>query len=778
MAKIVLSPVTNGASLTTINNNFSKIANELQNKVAYRDNTSGETNTIKNDLDVDGNDIFNVNQIDIQDLLVQGTLVPGEDLASIPNLNVNVTALQTGLAATNITLNNTINTVNNNAAIEDANNKRSLRLSSSPIAPLDEGTGRAGKFIAFDPFGSPITSTGTGADAGLRTDLAATNGSQIVGFKQLGTGSTLRTSQDKMRDVVSVKDFGAVGDGVIDDRLAVFAALDYAKSVGAALYFPTGVYNIKAGGYVQSVVRQNVTIFGPSRTTDDTNLNLGAIILLDSNDVNSFFYDAAASHQFYAHNIRFRCAQYVKDRKFWKLSSSGIVNHSFSRVAFERVEKPVCYISGSYFQSASFNDVQFNDSGTFHSELGGTNLRGTLLTLNNVSHDGNMLDNTEKTVCDLSGVRMIQGTNFLLEGTLPTAGYTILKLNNAYDASWVQAPTANFNGFFSEWNGFAPDFSVDQSSGRVTFAFADLRLSNVSKYKLSNRAQVHITDSAFSTTDVVNTLFTIDDYKSRPILERCLIRRSDLADEGFLFIDCSRAPDVSAAGEAMGSAFSTNDQSGLAFKWNGGYFDSDPASLVALSGTVFTPNTNTTYGRMISLTPSSNTISAQIRLKLRGAVRPFSQFWIVALVKLPTFTGGQIAIRPIEDNVVKSGGFGYDSTYSGQTIFVCFNTRTLTAATNIGADFSTISATGVSGNLECYSFAIYVGNSAPRFEYPSYPRNIETVSSVIPADGSWVQGDRVWKNNATGGGIPGWIRVTTGAGNTTADWKTMAVLGV
>jgi hypothetical protein len=59
-----------------------------------------------------------------------------------------------------------------------------------------------------------------------------------VSFLQAGSGAVVRTAQSKMRDVVSVMDFGAVGDGVADDTVAIQAALN----VGGVVVVPPGDY--------------------------------------------------------------------------------------------------------------------------------------------------------------------------------------------------------------------------------------------------------------------------------------------------------------------------------------------------------------------------------------------------------------------------------------------------------------------------------------------------------------------------------------------------------
>lgn len=59
-----------------------------------------------------------------------------------------------------------------------------------------------------------------------------------------GTGAVTTTVQAKLRQMVSVKDFGAVGDGTTDDTTAVQNALNYFVANKVDLVFPPGTYKI------------------------------------------------------------------------------------------------------------------------------------------------------------------------------------------------------------------------------------------------------------------------------------------------------------------------------------------------------------------------------------------------------------------------------------------------------------------------------------------------------------------------------------------------------
>jgi len=99
-----------------------------------------------------------------------------------------------------------------------------------------------------------------GPDAATLAVLAASSGSSLIGYINSGSGATARTVQARLRDMISVKDFGAVGDGTTNDVTAIQAAITAAAArpssgsiaglggiSGATVYFPSGVYRINSG---------------------------------------------------------------------------------------------------------------------------------------------------------------------------------------------------------------------------------------------------------------------------------------------------------------------------------------------------------------------------------------------------------------------------------------------------------------------------------------------------------------------------------------------------
>ena len=83
----------------------------------------------------------------------------------------------------------------------------------------------------------------------VATDISATDGvsgSNLVGYKPSGTGTVATTVQSKLRQYVSVKDFGATGNGSTDDTAAINTAATYARSNNVGLAIPSGTYFVSS----------------------------------------------------------------------------------------------------------------------------------------------------------------------------------------------------------------------------------------------------------------------------------------------------------------------------------------------------------------------------------------------------------------------------------------------------------------------------------------------------------------------------------------------------
>jgi hypothetical protein len=117
---------------------------------------------------------------------------------------------------------------------------------------------------SWDNIGGSVVASDLAQDLASTTDN--TKGDALVGFRQSNsagflTGSVGRTLSNKMQESVSVKDFGAVGDGVADDTAAIQLAVNSAAS---SIYFPDGTYRVVGQvliGNDKTLFSQGATIF-------------------------------------------------------------------------------------------------------------------------------------------------------------------------------------------------------------------------------------------------------------------------------------------------------------------------------------------------------------------------------------------------------------------------------------------------------------------------------------------------------------------------------------
>tara|TARA_R110000822_G_scaffold2985_4_gene13652 strand:+ start:56 stop:2677 length:2622 start_codon:yes stop_codon:yes gene_type:complete len=183
-------------------------------------------------------------------------------------VGTNITGTAAGLTAGNATLAANVTTnANLTGAVTSVGNATSLGsfTSANLATALTDETGSGASVFATSPtlvtpaLGTPTSGTLTNCTL---PQLSASTGSTLVGTTNGGTGSVTRTVASKLNDTVSVKDFGAVGDGVADDTVAIQAAINAAQINNTTIRIPVGVYNISA----TLLITKPITIIGDRQT--------------------------------------------------------------------------------------------------------------------------------------------------------------------------------------------------------------------------------------------------------------------------------------------------------------------------------------------------------------------------------------------------------------------------------------------------------------------------------------------------------------------------------
>ena len=104
--------------------------------------------------------------------------------------------------------------------------------------------------------GGTLTSTVTATIPDLSlTDIKIATNAMIqatkLGYTAAGAGSLARLMSDRLGDFLSVKDYGAKGDGATNDSVAIATCISAAQAANKSVFFPDGSYLISSLG-VQS----------------------------------------------------------------------------------------------------------------------------------------------------------------------------------------------------------------------------------------------------------------------------------------------------------------------------------------------------------------------------------------------------------------------------------------------------------------------------------------------------------------------------------------------
>jgi hypothetical protein len=104
-----------------------------------------------------------------------------------------------------------------------------------------------------------------------------------ISYTLTAAGATAQTVQTKLEQYISVKDFGAVGDGVADDTAEIQAAIDAViASGGGMLYIPAGTYKTTSALTVSDASKINIQGAGKYITVITRANNTGPILILEN----------------------------------------------------------------------------------------------------------------------------------------------------------------------------------------------------------------------------------------------------------------------------------------------------------------------------------------------------------------------------------------------------------------------------------------------------------------------------------------------------------------
>lgn len=301
----------------------------------------------------------------------------------------------------------------------------------------------------WDNIGGSVVASDFAEDLANTTNNA--KGDALVGFRQSNssgflTGAVARTVNDKLQEIISVKDFGATGDGSTDDHASIQAAINYATSVGAPLFIPPGQYRITAPLVVSSYAFR---MFGANRG----HAFRGTYINLDSSTPGDYAV-ILSSVGYTASNM------VITDIAFTgktTVANQGGIKFAgrFSQTVLERLSffELTGYAIGrdpaveSYTQNNAMRDISFASVGgcyglTSEPAAGADYLAETLLTIDNVNLEVGILPLSAKPyIWDFRASRQIHARIMLVEGSTAAVTAGVAFCTNSYssiETLWVE----------------------------------------------------------------------------------------------------------------------------------------------------------------------------------------------------------------------------------------------------------------------------------------------------------------------------------------------------